>query len=177
MKIVKIIIGILAILISIPLILALFMKKEYSVEQSITINKPNPQVFEYVKMLENNKYYNKWWLADPAAKMDFKGTDGTVGFIAAWDSKNDEVGKGEQEITKIADGERIDYNIRFERPFQASSTIYMATSAVSANQTKVTWVFSGANKYPMNFMNSFMTGMLGKQLYASLENLKGILEK
>jgi hypothetical protein len=34
-------------------------------------------------------------MMDPNAKMEYKGTDGTVGFISAWDSKIKYVGKGE----------------------------------------------------------------------------------
>ncbi len=43
-------------------------------------------------------------MTDPLMKKQFKGTDGTVGFLYAWDSQNNEVGKGEQEIERIKDG-------------------------------------------------------------------------
>ena len=44
---------------------------------------------------------------DPNIKTDFRGTDGTVGFISAWDSNNiKNVGKGEQEILNMVDGGR-----------------------------------------------------------------------
>ena len=51
---------------------------------------------------------------DPDMKKTYRGTDGTVGFVSAWDSEKDDVGKGEQEIIKITDGERIDYELRFQ---------------------------------------------------------------
>lgn len=34
-------------------------------------------------------------------KREFRGEDGTVGFVAAWDSENPDAGKGEQEIIGI----------------------------------------------------------------------------
>ncbi len=46
-------------------------------------------------------------------KTEYRGTDGTVGFVSAWDSPVRDAGKGEQEITKIDDGKRIDYELRF----------------------------------------------------------------
>ena len=39
-------------------------------------------------------------MMDRNVKKSFKGTDGTVGFVAAWDSDNKKVGKGEQEVKK-----------------------------------------------------------------------------
>ena len=75
---------------------------------------PGQEVYDYLKFLNNMKYYNKWVMADPNAKMTTKGTDGTVGFISAWDSENKQVGKGEEEIIKLVDGESIDFEINEE---------------------------------------------------------------
>ena len=53
MRILKVILfGILG-LVSLVLIIALFVKKEYAVEREITVNKPKVEVFEYVKFLKN----------------------------------------------------------------------------------------------------------------------------
>jgi uncharacterized protein YndB with AHSA1/START domain len=177
MKILKKILIVVVIIIAIPLIIALFVKKEYSIEREITINKPQKEVFNYVKYLKNQDYYSKWVMTDPEMKKDFRGTDGTEGFVYAWDSKNKNAGKGEQEITKITEGERLDIEVRFEKPFEGIATTPITTEALSENQTKVKWGMNGKSKYPMNFMNLFMDNMLGKDLEISLTNLKGILEK
>ena len=176
MKIVKKILLVVAILIAIPLIVALFVKKEYVVEREVTINKPKEQVFDYVKYLKNQDNYSKWVRMDPNMKKDFRGTDGTVGFVYAWDGNKD-AGKGEQEIKNITEGERVDVEVRFEKPFEGIATAPIITEAVAENQTKVKWGMKGKSTYPMNFMNLFMDGMLGKDLEISLTTLKGILEK
>src|SRR5438128_148750 len=113
MKILKKILLIIAFLVAIPLIIALFTKSEYTVEREITINRPNDQVFDYIKHLKNQENYSKWVMMDPGMKREFKGTDGTAGFIYTWDSKKDDVGKGEQKIVRIKDGERIDSELHF----------------------------------------------------------------
>jgi hypothetical protein len=115
---------------------------------------------------------------DPGMKKDYKGTDGTVGFVYSWDSNNKNVGKGEQEIIKI-DDKRIDYEIRFKKPFEGISTAYLATEAVSPNQTKVTWEFKGIRNYPMKIMHLLLNlkKMLGKDLATGLATLKTVLEK
>ena|SRR5476651_856177 len=119
------------------LIAGLFIKKEYSIEQEIIVDKPKQAVFDYIKMVSNQQNYNKWWMRDPDAKKTFTGTDGTPGFIASWDSNDKHAGKGEQEILKISDGERIDHEIRFERPFKGVAYSYQATNTIPENQTNV----------------------------------------
>lgn len=179
MKILKVILGGLVLIVVLLLIVALFIKKDYAVEREITINKPKSQVFDYIKLLKNQDLYSVWIKRDPAAKKAYKGTDGTVGFIASWDSNNKEVGKGEQEIAKIVEGERIDMKLRFKEPFEANDDAYMITESVSETQTKVRWGFKGSMKYPMNLMLLCvnMEDMLGKDLQKGLDDLKVILEK
>jgi len=166
-------------LIVLLLILGLFMKKEYLIERNVTINKPVQEVFDYVKLLKNQENYNKWWMLDPSAKKEFIGTDGTVGFIAKWDSPNKNAGKGEQEIKSIRYAERVDTEIRFIRPFENTADVYMETKALQGDRTKLSWVFSGANKYPMNIMFTLLglQNVLGKDMQAGLERLKNIVEK
>lgn len=176
MKILKKILIVVAIVIAIPLIIALFVKKEYAVQREITINKPKAEVFNYVKYLKNQDNYSKWVRMDPNMKKDFRGTDGTVGFVYAWEG-NKKAGKGEQEIKKIMEGERVDVEVRFEKPFAGIAATPITTEAVSQNQTKVKWGMNGKSKYPLNFMNLFMDNMLGKDLETSLTTLKTILEK
>ncbi len=170
--------GILAI-VAILLIVAIFIKKEYAVEREVTINKPLADVFAYVKNIKNQNYYSVWNMKDPNSKQEFKGTDGTVGFIASWDSQNDEVGQGEQEIKNIVEGSRIDMELRFTRPFKATDNGYLITESINENQTKVKWGFTGKMDYPMNLMLVLMDmeGMIGKDMQEGLSNLKSILEK
>ncbi len=179
MSILKTILLAIAGLIVIVLVIALFVKKEFGAEREVTINKPKQQVFDYIKYLKNQNDYSKWATMDANMKKEFTGTDGTPGFVSAWDSDKKDVGKGEQEIKKVTEGERIDYEIRFIKPFPSTSAAYMTTEAVSANQTKVKWGFSGKMNYPMNLMQLFMNmeKSIGNDLQTGLNNLKGILEK
>ena len=179
MKIIKTILKILLILIVVVLVVAAFLKKEYAVEREVTINKPKQEVFDYLLMLKNHNNFTKWAGMDPNMKIEFKGTDGTVGFTSAWDSAKDDVGKGEQTIAKITEGERIDYDLHFIKPFDGRATAYLETTATAAAQTKVKWVFAGKMNYPMNIICVFMNmdKTLGTDLQTGLDNLKNILEK
>ena len=86
---------------------------------------------------------------------------------------------GEQEIIKITEGKRIDFKLRFFKPFEATEPAFMTTDSISDNQTKVTWGFNGKMNYSMNIMFLFMDfeQMIGDDLQLGLTNLKTELEK
>jgi len=157
-------------------LVALFINTEYVIEQKIVINKPKEDVFHYLKFLKNQERFSKWVMTDPNMKKNFRGTDGTVGFVYAWDSENKQAGKGEQEIVGLTEGEKVDIEVRFERPFKNTAKTPFKVKTISDQQTEVTWGMIGQNKYPMNLMTFIIKGMLMKDLGISLNNLKTILE-
>lgn len=179
MKILKRILFVVLAIIGLALIAGLFIKKEMHAEREAVINKSKDEVFAYVKNLKNQNDYSKWGSMDPNMKKAFTGIDGTVGFISAWESEKDDVGKGEQKITAIKEGERIDYEIHFIKPMESTATAYMITEAVSDNQTKVRWGFDGKMNYPFNVMRIFMDmdKMIGDDFGVGLTNLKAKMEK
>lgn len=179
MKIIIRLLVALLILICSGFIVALFVEDDFAVKREIIINKSNAEVFEYIKQLKNQNNFSVWAKKDPKMKKTFKGTDGTVGFVSAWESKNDEVGKGEQEITKVVEGKRLEFDLRFKEPMEANNFAFMTTTPISENKTKVEWGFNGKMNYPINITLLFMDmdAMIGKDFEGGLENLKVILEK
>jgi hypothetical protein len=178
MKILLLVLGALASIVVLLLIIGIFTKKDYTVGRDVIINKPKATVFDFLKFLKNQNKFSVWASMDPDMKTTFTGTDGTVGFVSAWDSEgNKNVGKGEQEILAIVEGERIDYEIRFIRPFKSTSWAYITTTTVNDNQTRVHWEFSAKMKYPSNLMLVFMNmeKMIGNDLEKGLQNLKTLL--
>ncbi|MCM0668807.1 SRPBCC family protein [Flavobacterium tyrosinilyticum] len=169
---------ILILFISIVLIVAYFMPKEYSVEREITINKPADSIFKYVRSLKNQNEFSVWANRDPKIRITYKGTDGAVGAVSFWESNVKEVGVGEQEITKITENRRVDFALRFKKPMEDIAVGYMSTDPVSENQTKVKWGISGVIPYPTNIMLPMlkMDQMIGNDLQKGLENLKEKME-
>ena len=179
MKIIKAILLTVIGVIALALITALFVKKEIGTEKEVLISRHKDQVFAYIKLLKNQDLYSKWASMDPDMVHSYRGTDGTVGFVSGWDSKKDDVGAGEQEITKITEGERIDYALRFLKPFESEAETWFITTAVDSAQTKVKWGFKGKMNYPLNLMRLFMDmdESIGKDFETGLSNLKAQLEK
>lgn len=177
MKIIKGLLFFILGLIALGLIIALFVDKEFGCTREVTINRPKQEVFNYIKYLKNQDNFSVWAKMDPNMKKDFKGTDGEIGATQFWDG-NDKVGKGEQEIKKIVEGESVDFELRFLKPWESTSQAYMTTKSETDSSTKVQWGMHGKSPYPMNLMNLFMDmdKMVGPDLQTGLDNLKALLE-
>src|SRR5580765_8480269 len=173
LTILLIVAGIIALL----LIMALFMKKKHYVNREIIINASRQKVFDFLKLLKNQDQFNKWAKADQKnRKEEFKGTDGTIGFIYSW-SGDKSAGEGEKEIKNIVEGKRIETEIRFIKPMRVSASVIFETESLSENQTKVSLINTGTLKYPLNIMIPMAEKKFPKDMDASLSTLKNILEK
>jgi hypothetical protein len=179
MRIIKGILKVLVVLILTFLLVSLFIEGDYSVEKEVIIRKQNQEVFAYVRQLKNQGEYSVWHKMDPKMKKSYIGKDGEVGFVYAWESNNENVGKGELEIAKIQDDKRIDMELRFFEPFQATNTCYMTSKPLAEDLTKVTWGFKGSMPYPFQILKYVMNMevQVGEDLDKGLKNLKKILEK
>lgn len=162
----------------IVVVLAVIAPKSYDVNRTVDINRSRSEVFDYLRYLKNMDEWSPWEKRDPNMEKRFTGTDGQVGAVSYWKG-NKEVGEGEQEIKKIDDGNRIDSELRFLKPWKSTSDAYLITEDVGPGITRVTWGFSGRNKFPMSIMGLFvnMDKMIGKDFEEGLGSLKSRLEK
>jgi hypothetical protein len=176
MSILVIILLAVAGIIALLLVIALFMKKDHYVKREIIINAPRQKVFDYVKLLRNQDEFNEHAMVAPDRKREFKGTDGTVGYIYSW-SGDKNAGEGEKEIKNIVEGKRIETEIRFVKPMTTSARVIMETESLSDGQTKVYWSNAGTLRYPINIMIPMVERSVAKSMDNSLSALKSILEK
>ena len=168
-----IIAGIIAIL----LLIALFTKKDFTLEKQVVINRSKKDVFDYLKLIKNQEQYSVWVMKDPNVKMVYTGIDGTVGFTSSWESNDKHVGVGEQEIIKMNAGESMEVEIRFKKPFEDTNYALTTVTKMGDSQTKVTNLFYGKSKLPKNLMNLMMDKLVGGAMQKNLENMKNNLEK
>jgi hypothetical protein len=132
-------IGIVA-LIALLLLIALFIPKSYTVTVSETINQPKNVVYNYLRILGNQEQYSEWIKRDPNLHPQITGIDGSVGAIQKWNSTNDDVGEGEQEIIAMAE-DRIDLELRFIRPFKGKAKAWNLFRSLSDTKTELTSKF------------------------------------
>ncbi|MCH8557350.1 MAG: SRPBCC family protein [Balneolia bacterium] len=167
----------LVLLIAVPLITALFVEKEFQVERTVHIERPVDEVFNYIKYVQNHDNFTKWNTLDPDLNKSYSGIDGTVGFVYAW-TGNEDAGSGEQEIVAIEEGRRVDHELRFKEPFEATARAWMVTEAAGEDRTELTWAMESSFPYPMNLLLLFidMNESIGEDYEYGLKNLKAILE-
>lgn len=161
------------------LIIGFFAPKKFKVERSIQISLPKDSVYKYLTFLKNQEQFSVWSRQDPKMKKTYTGTDGSIGFVSAWESKDENVGTGSMELVKLTPGERIDMHIRFQVPFENEDDAYFETSSINKEKTRVIWGFKGNSPYPWNAVTYLlnMDKMIGKDLDGGLKKLKSVLEK
>ena len=169
---------ILAGIVVLVFILAMIAPKSYEVSRNIKVRQSVPVVFEYLKYLKNQDNWSPWGKRDPNMKKEFVGSDGEVGATSKWEG-NKEVGSGEQEIKRIVENEVIESELRFLKPWKSQSDAYLKVKEMGADETEVTWGFSGKNKFPVSIMMLFMNmdKTVGKDFEEGLLSLKDILEE
>ncbi|POY38978.1 polyketide cyclase [Solitalea longa] len=177
MNTIVIILSVIATLVLLLFVLALVAPKSYSLKRQVIVDQPVHVVFNYLKHLKNQDYFNKWVMMDANLRKQFRGEDGKVGFVYAWQG-NKQAGVGEQEIKRIEENKLVEVEVRFEKPMKGIARTPFSTEEVSQNQTRVTWEMSSTMKYPSNIILLFMNmdKLLGKDIQASLELLKLNLE-
>ncbi|WP_299249786.1 SRPBCC family protein [uncultured Cytophaga sp.] len=176
MKILKVITVIVGVFVALFLLVAAIMPSTYTVSVSTVINKPQKEVYDFVKSLKNQEYYSVWVMKDSNLVMTYTGVDGTLGFVAHWSSSNDQVGEGEQKITKV-DGERVEVDIRFERPFEGEQKAATIVKDIGENKTKVISEFYGHDSYPWNALSFVGKSIIKDAQTQNMVNLKVILER
>ena len=179
MKFLKYLLLLVLFVVGVALLSALFIPKTYEVKRQVYVDLPSDSVFSFVAQLKNQGLYSVWAKMDPNMKVEFEGTDGTVGFLMRWDSPIDSVGAGEQQIVGIEEGKRVSHKIRFLRLFESESDSWMSTRADASGSTEVEWGMTGSMPYPMNLFLVLMDleGSIGRDLQNGLNNLKSILEQ
>ncbi len=146
----------------------------FKIEQEIIINKPRVVVFDYTKMTKTNGDWNPFIKKDPKIVQNFKGEEGTVGFINAWG--NDKA-FNEQEIINLIPNERIDFELRFIKPVKPFKKAYITTNAFDEGHTRVALVVEENASFPYNLICFFKQKDLKKDLSLGLKNLKEALEQ
>ncbi|MFO0885906.1 MAG: SRPBCC family protein [Pirellulales bacterium] len=168
---------VLAVVIALPFVAALVMPREFTVEREVEIAKSPQEVYDYMRVLENQPKFSMWAQLDPKMQKSFRGDSGEVGSVFAWNSEEENVGIGELAIVGLEDGKRIDLEIRFEKPFVSKDPTHITFEKVEGEKTRVKQVYKGKFNYPMNLLCFLAQSAIGDGMQKTLENLKGEMEK
>ncbi|GAB7087080.1 SRPBCC family protein [Marinifilum fragile] len=174
MKILLYIIGALALIIG---ILHLIAPKTYQVDRKIVVSKEVDTVFKSLCSLKEQQIWSPWAEKDPEMKITYNGTDGSIGSFTHWIG-NEDVGEGEQEVTKIEPNSYIETELRFLKPWKSTSTGFFEIKPI-AEGTEITWGFKGENTFPSTVMMVFMDldKAIGPDFEKGLAKFKTYIEK
>ncbi|MEX2235109.1 MAG: hypothetical protein WD824_23300 [Cyclobacteriaceae bacterium] len=78
-----IIAGITALILIVPL----FIKRDYTIQRDIVINKPRQEVFNYVKFSKNQDYFSKWVMTDPRSSPERIREGNSLNYQTRWDRR------------------------------------------------------------------------------------------
>jgi hypothetical protein len=80
-----IIFTVIGCIVALIVIAPILVKNEYVIRRDTVIDQPVEKMFAYLRQIKNQTQYNKWVMQDPDLKQKFRGTDGTPGFVVAWE--------------------------------------------------------------------------------------------
>ncbi|WBV61221.1 SRPBCC family protein [Chryseobacterium camelliae] len=169
----------LALILVLLLIIAAFISGDCKYEKSITINAPTEKVWQNTSTLKAMDVWSPWNDLDPNMKKEWSGVTGNPGEKVCWESKNENAGKGCQEVKKVdAANKRIDTEIKFLTPYESEANAYV-TVTPEGNGSKATWGFTSKIPYPFTIMKLFMNmeDAIGKDYQKGLSKLKSVSEK
>lgn len=151
--------------------------KTYQIDRKIVVKKDVDTVFKSLCSLKEQQIWSPWAEKDPEMKIEFRGTDGTIGSSTYWIGNKD-VGEGEQEITKIEPSSYIETELRFLKPFESTSTGFFELKSVNEG-TEVTWGFKGESTFPSTIFMVFMDmdKSAGPDFEKGLSKFKAYIEK
>lgn len=175
MKILKRILIILAILLLVVAAIGLMLPSQVHVERTVSINKPQEIVFNYVNEIINWNSWSPWYEMDTTASYTQSGPGSGVGAKLSWVSTNKNVGRGSMTYTEVVVPSTIKQDLNFMEEGVATG-IYNFQK--DGEGTKVTWSFefdTGVNPL-LRIMGKFMDGMVGKDFEKGLNKLKSNLE-
>lgn len=159
-----------------PYVLGLLLPRGFVITSDVVVARPARDVFEFMKFLKNQERYSTYAQADPNMKIEYLGTDGTVGATVAWNSEDRNVGKSEQEIKAIEEGKRIEIEIRFREPFQSSDPLVTEIEALGPKETRVRNTYRGKIRYPYNLLVWWVMAKIRENMQASMDNAKTAME-
>jgi effector-binding domain-containing protein len=149
-----------------------------SIDKSISIQAPAAVVFEQVARLENFNQWSAWNQHDSTVKLDYTGTDGTVGASSHWNGDPQISGEGRITIAALEPGRSVTQNLHFIKPKEGHASSSFVLNEANG-LTTISWHFESETPRPWNIFNFFsdIEKNLGPEFEKGLAALKERIEK
>ena len=175
MRILKFILGALALLIAAFIVIGFFLPRDVTVARSIEIDAPAEEVFPHINSLRAMEKWSPWMGRDPEMVVTYNEIESGDGAAMEWASDQPDVGNGRQEIIESNLNESVVTALDFGDMGLAEARLLLAEAG---GDTTVTWVLDtdmGAGPIGRWF-GLAMDGMVGPDYEQGLANLKALVE-
>ena len=175
MKILKWVLGVVALLALVLLGGGLLLSGRFHIERSVQVNAPADKAYALVADPHRWKEWTIWNRRDPAMQITYFGAESGAGSGWAWKSPTE--GEGKMTLTAVTPAQRVAYDLYF--PDMDSTSTGELRFEPQAAGTRVTWTMDGdMGRNPlMRWMGLAMDRMVGPDFEGGLAHLKELAEK
>ncbi|MCB1774137.1 MAG: SRPBCC family protein [Gammaproteobacteria bacterium] len=168
----KVLLILLVLLIGIGLVLP----SHTTVERSIVIHAPPAQVFPHVNGMRAFHAWSPWTDIDPETTYTFEGPDTGVGSRMAWQSGNQQVGAGSQEITVSQADRQVTTALEFGGKGSGTASFFLEPAAQG---TLLRWEFQTEFGWDLfsRYVGLMLDSMIGASYDKGLRTLKLRIEQ
>ncbi len=146
---------------------------KFHIERSIDINAPAQKARAVIQDYQQWEVWSPWLCMEPSASLEIAGTAATPGHAYSW--TGDMVGAGRMELSSV-EGEADLMDLTFIKPFKSTAKVKFVTTAIDANNTRVTWHMDSGLPIFLFFMVGTMKAMIGMDYERGLKLLKEYIE-
>ena len=148
----------------------------FQVKQSIDINCPRQQCFDFLANFMNWPNWSPWLNQESNCDFSVGGKPGTIGHKQVWKGKY--IGSGQMTINEIDSGKSLSYLLEMEKPWKSKSRVSLDITNGEAEQgTTVTWSMQGSLPFFLFFLKKLMIALITSDYKRGLSMLKEHLEK
>lgn len=176
MNILKKILIVVVVLAALIVVIGYLLPRKVHVERSIVINASPDAIWQEVKGVKRMNNWTPWMEMDPNMKLELSGPDYGIGSRSDWDSEDENVGKGSQEIVESVENEKVRMEMYFsDFPDPNYAEIILTETDGGTN---VLWTYDGdLGSGPMfRYFGLMLDGMLGPNYEQGLAKLKSRVE-
>ncbi|MBD80445.1 MAG: hypothetical protein CL840_16130 [Crocinitomicaceae bacterium] len=181
MKVLKIILGIVALVVVLGAVYLMTLPDTYRVERSITINASGEVVMSSIANFKEWENWSPWKAKDPEAKYTYEGPEMGEGAKMSWvtslpPDNESQIGEGSMTVTGQNGNESVNYDLAFIKPWEMGSKGGFNLSADEGGNTVVNWWDEGGLPFLMRPMGSQMDAWIGPDFEEGLAKLKAYCE-
>ena len=176
MPFVRLLFRVLLTLLVLLAVIGLLLPSSARVERSILIDAPANEIFPHLNSMRAFHAWSPWSDIDPETQYQFQGPEQGIGARMTWESGNDQVGQGSQEIIDSVSDQRVEMRLEFGDEGGSNATFLLEPEG---RATRVRWQFSTVFGWDLfgRYVGLMLDSMIGASYNKGLKDLKTRVEQ